>query len=218
MTEDPRTAAFLRMIRDLDDRHLVGTAGVREVWLIRHADAYGGLQSLAEGTIDPPLSALGRDQAQRLAERLARVPVHAVWASDLRRARETAETLARRLPLEVRIDARLREVRTFWDEGRDREPPPPGTYPFPEPEAEVVERMQAVVADVAGALDGVRSPVPRAAVVTHNGAIAMYVAALLGMRWGQLRLLPLFTSVSVVALRGDRAVVRSIGDVTHLAE
>jgi len=206
------------MIRELDDRHLVGTAGVREVWLIRHADAYGGLQSLAEGTVDPPLSPRGRDQAQRLADRLARVPLHALLASDLRRARETAEALARERPLEVRIDARLREVRTFWDEGREREPLPPGTYPFPEPEAEVVERMRAAVADVAGALNGVGSPVPRAAVVTHNGTIAMYLAALLGLGWGQLRLLPLFTSVSVVAVRGDRAVVRSIGDVTHLAE
>ena len=78
--------------------------------------------------------------------------------------------------------------------------------------------MRAVFADVVAGLAAVDAPVPRAAVVTHNGTIAMYLAALLGLGWGQLRLLPLFTSVSVVAVRGDRAVVRSIGDVTHLAE
>jgi broad specificity phosphatase PhoE len=205
------------MIDELHARHLVGVAGARQVWLIRHADAYGDLESLADGTVDPPLSGRGRDQAARLAARLATVPLHAVWSSDLRRAVETAEAVASVHRLPVRTDARLREVRTYWDEGRRPERQEPGSYPFPEPEDEVVARMRTVVADVMSDLADVDAPVPRAAVVTHNGAIAMYLSSVLGLRWGQLRVLPQFTSVSVVAVKGDQVVVQSIADATHLS-
>jgi 2,3-bisphosphoglycerate-dependent phosphoglycerate mutase len=217
VADDDRTAGFLKMLDDLHARHLVGVADVREVWLIRHADAYGELASLAAGTVDPALSERGREQAARLAARMASVPLHAVWSSDLRRAAETAEAVARGHGLAVRIDHRLREVRTYWDEDREAERVPPGSYPFPEPEEEVVARMRAVVDDVVAGLDAIDAPVPRAAVVTHNGTIAMYLSSALGLRWGQLRVLPQFTSVSVVAFKDDQVVVQSIGDATHLS-
>jgi len=204
------------MIDELHARHLVDVDGVRQVWLIRHADAYRGLASLAEGTIDPPLSLRGREQAALLAARLAPVPLHAVWSSPLRRAMETAGAVASERPLAVRADPRLREVRTHWDEGREPERLPPGSYPFPEPEAEVAARMRAVVADVVAGLGGVAAPAPRAAVVTHNAAIAVYISGLLGLTWGQLPMLAQYTSVSVVAVKGDRVVVQSIADATHL--
>jgi probable phosphoglycerate mutase len=130
---------------------------------------------------------------------------------------ETAEAVARDRGLAVRTDARLREVRTFWDEGREGERVPPGSYPFPEPEEEVVARMLAVLAGVVAGLAEVDAPVPRAAVVTHNAAIAVYLSSVLGLRWGQLRVLPQFTSVSVIAVKGDQVVVQSIADATHLS-
>ena len=205
------------MIEELNARHLVGVDGVREVWLIRHADAYAGIESLAEGPVDPPLSRRGREQAERLSARLAAVPLHAVWSSDLLRARQTAEEIARGRGVEVRVDRRLREVRTHWDDGREPERLPPGSYPFPEPEADVVERMKAVIAEVVGGLPEVEGTPARAAVVTHNGAIAIYLSSVLGLGWGQLQVLPQFTSVSVVAIKGDQVVVQAIADATHLA-
>lgn len=217
MAEDRRTAGFLKMIDELNARHLVGVADVREVWLIRHADAYRGLETLAEGVIDPPLSERGREQAERLAGRLASVPIHAVWSSELRRARETAQAIAAGRQLAVRTDPRLREVRTHWDDSREPERLPPGSYPFPEAEAEVTERMRAVVADVVAELAGIQAPTPRAAVVTHNAAIAVYLSSVMGLRWGQLRMMPQFTSVSVVAVKDDQVVIHSIADATHLS-
>src|SRR5207253_8848955 len=92
----PRHAAFLKMIEELHARHLIDVEGVVEVWLIRHADAYAGLEALSDGRVDPPLSSRGREQARLLAGRLAPVRLDAVWARDLRRARETAEEIARR--------------------------------------------------------------------------------------------------------------------------
>ena len=213
---DDRRAAFLRMVTALNERHLIGVDEVREVWLVRHADAYAGMDAMADGLIDPPLSPLGREQAARLAERLARVPLHAVWSSDLLRARETAEAIVRDRPLDVRVDQRLREVRTYWDEGREGVLTEPAVYPFPEPEDEVAGRMQAAVADVVAAMDASPASPPRAALVSHNAAIAIYVGRALGLDWGRFRVMPHFTSVTVVAVKGDRVVVRSIGDATHL--
>lgn len=210
----PRHLAFLEMLDRLHRRYLIGVPGVREVWLIRHADAYEGLESLEDGVLDPLLSPAGLEQAQRLAGRLAEVPLGAVWSSPLRRARQTAEPVARSHGLEVRQDPRLREVRTDWDEGGGGAAGEPGVYPFPEPEQEVFERMSLAVQEVVAGLGPER---PRAAVVSHNAAIAIYVSGLLGLGWGQLRILLQFTSVSVLAVKDGEVVVHSLADVTHLA-
>jgi probable phosphoglycerate mutase len=123
--------------------------------------------------------------------------------------------VARARGLEVREDDRLREVRTDWDEGRSGSLKEPGVYPFVEPEPEVVERMSAVVEDVVAGLPA-NGPL-RAAVVTHNAAIALYVSSVLGLRWGQLRIMPQYTSVTVLAVKDGQVVVHSLADATHLA-
>ena len=75
--------------------------------------------------------------------------------------------------------------------------------------------MSSVIEDVVAdlALTGPR----RAAVVTHNAAIALYVSSLLGLRWGQLRIMPQYTSVTVLAAKDGQVVVHSLADATHLA-
>ncbi|MGW3072245.1 bifunctional RNase H/acid phosphatase [Kitasatospora sp. NPDC001132] len=63
------------------------------------------------GGSDPELSDKGRWQAERAAEALAaRGSVQAVVASPMRRTRQTAESVAARLGLEVRYEDGLREV------------------------------------------------------------------------------------------------------------
>jgi broad specificity phosphatase PhoE len=214
---DVRHEAFLRMIDELHARHLIGVDDVRELWLIRHADAYSGLEGLSNGRVDPPLSRRGHEQARRLAARLAPVRLDAVWSSELRRARETAEEVARSHSLPVQVDARLREVRTHWDEGRSEVLNEPGVYPFPEPEEEVLARMTAALAEIVAALPSAGTRPVRAAVVSHNAAIAIYISRLLGLRWGQLPVMPQFTSLTVLAVKDERVVVQSIADATHLA-
>jgi probable phosphoglycerate mutase len=70
------------------------------------------------GGTDPALSEKGRWQAQRAADALAaRGTVQAVVSSPLTRCRQTAETVAARLGLEVRIDDGLRETNFGMWEG-----------------------------------------------------------------------------------------------------
>jgi broad specificity phosphatase PhoE len=214
---DEQQPAFLKTINALNTRYLIDVPGVREVWLVRHADPYRGLGNDNGDTDDPALSPLGELQARHLAQRLAAVAFQAVWSSPARRTQQTAAAVVRGRPMPVRTDPRLREVRTHWDESRTSVLRPPGEYPFPEPANEVVERVGAVISGILAELEP-RGPVPaRAVLIGHTAATLIYLTNLLGLQWGQLRTILGLTSVSVVAYKDDLTVVRSIGDVTHLA-
>jgi broad specificity phosphatase PhoE len=91
---------------------------VTTLLLVRHGETDWNRDGRWQGQSDTHLNDVGREQAAQLAERLDGVDV--VYASDLARARETADILAVRLELPVLVDRRLRE-RSFgaW-EGRTR--------------------------------------------------------------------------------------------------
>jgi len=204
---------FLEALDKLHERFLVGDAEATEVWLVRHGDAYAELVSLDDSNIDPPLSAKGRAEAEKLGVRMAGSGITAIWASPIRRAQETAAIAAGAGGLEVRTDPRLREVRTHWDDGAEApEAAEAGYIPFVEPLDEVIARMDGAIRDIVAAA----GPGARVAAVTHAGAISMYLLHVLKLDSGPLRVLPLFTSVSVLLVKGERTVVQSIGDVGHL--
>ncbi|RSN48689.1 bifunctional RNase H/acid phosphatase [Streptomyces sp. WAC 04229] len=81
--------------------------------LLRHGETPLTPQKRFSGSggSDPSLSSVGREQAERVAESLARRgTVQAVVASPLARTRETAGIVAARLGLEVTIEEGLRET------------------------------------------------------------------------------------------------------------
>jgi probable phosphoglycerate mutase len=80
------------------------------VMLVRHGETDWNRDGRIQGQSDPPLNDLGREQARELATSLTGQHVDAIYASDLRRARETAEILAAELGLPVVVDADLREL------------------------------------------------------------------------------------------------------------
>lgn len=77
--------------------------------LIRHGETAWNRATRIQGHTDVPLSPLGLAQAERVAEALAEEPFAAIYSSDLSRARQTAQALARIHELDVRLDAGLRE-------------------------------------------------------------------------------------------------------------
>jgi broad specificity phosphatase PhoE len=83
---------------------------VTTVYLARHGQSDWNAAGRWQGHADRPLTALGLRQAADLAEELAGVPLDAVYSSDLRRARETAEAVAGPRGLQVSAVADLREV------------------------------------------------------------------------------------------------------------
>jgi 2,3-bisphosphoglycerate-dependent phosphoglycerate mutase len=80
------------------------------LWLVRHGESTWNTLGLAQGHCDQArLTRLGQRQAWAVAARLRGRPVGALYASDLRRALETAAPLAEVTGLAVTRDARLRE-------------------------------------------------------------------------------------------------------------
>jgi broad specificity phosphatase PhoE len=78
--------------------------------LIRHGQSTWNAAGRWQGQGDPPLSELGRSQARSLARELAAEVPTRLLASDLVRARETAEILGRELGLEVELESGFREL------------------------------------------------------------------------------------------------------------
>ena len=80
------------------------------VLVARHGETDWNAEHRFQGHADRPLNARGRAQAEALADLVDGIPLAAVVASDLVRARETAEVVAARHGLPVRVEPELREV------------------------------------------------------------------------------------------------------------
>ena len=79
------------------------------VFLIRHGQSEGNAEGRFGGHTATPLSARGRRQARVTARTLAKERFTAIYSSDLLRAIETAEALARLTHLKVQPTAAFRE-------------------------------------------------------------------------------------------------------------
>jgi broad specificity phosphatase PhoE len=138
-----------------------------------------------QGSLDPPLNATGFAQARELAERVAGEELRALYASDMLRARQTAEIVAERVGLEPVIEPRVRECDWGSWEGRlvddiAREEPERwhawlaggASFRFPAGEslAEHMARTSAALAAVAA------GDAP-ALVVCHGGTIRVALAS-----------------------------------------
>lgn len=80
------------------------------LFLVRHGATVLTAEDRFAGSTDAPLSELGREQARRLAKRLADESITAIFASPLGRAVETASIIAAPHGLEVQQRAELREI------------------------------------------------------------------------------------------------------------
>lgn len=167
------------------------------LFLARHGETDWNRDHRWQGHADTELNELGRGQARELAERLADEPIAAVYASDLSRARETAEIVARIRGLSVNIDERLREI-NFGDweglttaEIEERFPEAAeewrtndGFHEFTggETYGQMGERVVAALGEIAGA-----HPDEHVLVVLHGGPIRGVLAHAAGISYGEQR-------------------------------
>jgi 2,3-bisphosphoglycerate-dependent phosphoglycerate mutase len=143
--------------------------------LARHGETDWNAEGRLQGHTDRPLNDYGRRQAEALAERLGGEQVDAVYASDLMRARETAEIVGARLSLPVVLDPGLRERNWGTWEGLT-----PDERTRVELEGETPEEHRKRILD---AIDRIaeRHPDGRVLVVTHGGSMRRIQAAVLGV-------------------------------------
>jgi len=164
----------------------------RILYLTRHGETDWNKEGRWQGHTDISLNETGRQQAVFLATRLAELGIKYVAASDLARARETAEIVARELGIAaVHVDHRFRE-RSFgvfegltreevaaqypsqWaDYQEDKRVTPPGA----EPHEMVINRVREGLSHVLASASAT-SP---ALIVTHGGSLRVLLQELSGI-------------------------------------
>ena len=140
------------------------------IYVIRHGETASNADRIVQ-TPDIPLNERGREQARRLAQRLAEAPIALICSSDLVRASMTAQALARATGAPLEYDAGLQERnygdlrgRSYREIGTDifaDDFAPPGGETWPEFDARVDATWERAVARARG-VDG------DLALVTHG--------------------------------------------------
>ena len=204
--------------------------------LIRHSESQGNQEMRLQGRREFPLTERGRHQAEALAGRLSGLGVAAVYASPIRRATDTAETIAAGLGLAVQAEPRVQEYDfgealsgLTWPEIQEQRPELvqallTNREQFPQyPGEEGREKFRRRVCEALTEITERHQGDGAVAVVTHAGPIVVFLLETLGRAYR--RPIP-FTldnaSVTTVefnpqALPGfPRAVVVGINDTCHL--
>lgn len=88
------------------------------LWLVRHGQTDWNVAGRYQGQADPPLNATGLAEAGQAAESMAHQPLAAIYTSDLQRAEQTAQVIARRAGMAYQLEPLLREVRLGDWEGQ----------------------------------------------------------------------------------------------------
>jgi broad specificity phosphatase PhoE len=212
---------------------LLNNPGAVRLYLIRHGESESNV-ARREGRLsdyDPPLTAVGRQQAERVGERLAQYGVDAVYASPLQRAYDTGNEVAKRLGMKVtviddlqEINEPLRERGEAFDENlplpegvthddikRKFEADPtwdnlPGSESSAHFRTRIVRAMDQIVAECPG---------KKVAVACHGGVIQSYVAHVLGLR-SDFVVYAFNASITSIRAAGDRRVIWRLNDLAHL--
>lgn len=166
-----------------------------KLYLIRHGESQGNLEGKIQGSMDFPLSSLGRDQVDLISSYCKDVHLDYLYSSDLTRAYDTAEKIGETKGLPVRKWEKVREVFLGPLQGLTREEIKE-KYPITQEKSiitsgiagtetveELTERCQSVVDQLLNvhANDSV-------AIVSHGGFISIFLTYLIANdQWAALK-------------------------------
>jgi probable phosphoglycerate mutase len=195
--------------------------------LVRHGETEWNLSGRIQGHSDSALTGLGREQGRRAAERLAAMPITAVYSSDLGRAHDTADLIAapHGLPVQALSDLRERcygvfegknaeEIRASyadafetWLTDRERLAPPGG-----ETQEQLSERVMRALRGILEVRPG-----ETVAVAAHGGPVKSALFAVLRIpidSWDRTWV----SNGSITILRGTPQELRlaCFNDTSHL--
>ena len=201
-----------------------------KIYLIRHTHAEGNACHMMQGFWDGGVTELGKRQVQALAERFRDLPVDAVYASDLYRARYTAAAIAGPHGLPLHTDPELRELNIgpwetrFYADLRREDPermnaflrdPEHFELPGAETFAQVGERMCRAMERIARRHEG-----QTVAVVSHGASIRCFLWKACGLPIRDIERLPLMrnTAVTTLAWEDGRFRLLELNDYSHISD
>jgi alpha-ribazole phosphatase len=168
---------------------------VRRLWLVRHGETMWNREKRFCGHQDVALSPLGEAQARWAGEQLCDSPVVALYSSDLQRAHQTAEIIARNCsaPPTIKSSPAWRElffgawegltypqiVSRFPDQLDFFTDPMQVSPPDGESLATLLQRVQAAFAQLTQ--DALSLPSGDIVLVSHQGPLRVLVCCMLSM-------------------------------------
>jgi 2,3-bisphosphoglycerate-dependent phosphoglycerate mutase len=215
--------------RDRIHRALLIEGPRTEIVLVRHAQQVSPPRNASRAVhLDPPLSDVGREQADKVAGYLAPEQFSAIYCSDLERAHETARRIARARSSSSNpaVVTGLREIDVFGF-GDDAHPDPTAeelsaasdeflrtrrweAFPHSEPSAEFRARVYREIEKLALEHDG-----ERFAVVAHGGVISAFLAAAFDID-EDMFFYAAHTSVTRVFHGDGRWAMHTVNELAHL--
>ncbi len=199
--------------------------------LVRHGQTVYNAQRRYQGQTDNPLNATGLAQAEALRPRLATLKLDAAYASDLIRARHTAEIALQNHPDQPQLKlltalreasgggfegltwdeivARYPEEAVLWQKDKIRHGPPGG------------ENMEEVEGRVKLALEQILAEHPAEnetiLVSAHGGILGIMLCYLMGMDLNRIWQWRIDTcSITILDLYQEGAILSLFNDVAHL--
>lgn len=195
--------------------------------LARHGLTTWNALGRFQGQTDVPLSEIGQGQAAALGKRLASAQIDAIYASDLQRARATAEAIHSHHSCPLYVEPGLREMSfgqwegLTYDEIQARDPDfldrwqadmlnlaPPGGETL----AQVAGRVKTVTGKITAT-----HPEGNVLLVAHGGTLQVLLCQFLGLSpqaYWQFYLGP--ASLSDIRLYPQGAILNLFNDTCHL--
>jgi len=196
-------------------------------YLVRHGETDWNREQVFRGRLDIPLNDFGRQQAQAIGEKLADAKLTAVYTSPLKRARETADIVARACGLEAlvqegfidldfgewqgltqgQVRAQFPEVYRTW-----QGTPEAAAIPGAEPLTVVKERAVSAIMKLAE-----RLPDARVCIVSHRVVCKLVMAWALGLDEGAFWRIRQDTGcINTFEYADGLPVVHTLNDACHL--
>ena len=199
-----------------------------QLFIVRHGETVWNREGRIQGHTDVALSAKGKEQAARLAQRLQAVSFDAAYSSDLCRASETAAAILVGRDVRHHRTPELREYHKGGFEGmtdaelRARFPAEYPTYVSKDLDyaPEGGESTREVSARMSTAINGIkeRHLDDTVLVVGHGGSLRAAMMALLGMPMdANWRFVFGNCTLTIVDTYHDNAVLRLFNDGSHLS-
>ena len=195
---------------------------------VRHGQTTLSKSDAFCGIIEVPLTEVGRQQAQKVAERLSREPVAALYCSPQRRVRETAEPIASMLNLPIQIREPLHEMdfgewegrvqaevavefpreMAAWERGSWAVQPPGG-----ETQQAVLARVVPCIVELSTAHAG-----QTIVIVSHRTTLRLLIGHLLNLSLLNSRALHVDpASISKLLITDDQVQLLFFNDTSHLS-
>jgi probable phosphoglycerate mutase len=194
------------------------------LYLIRHGETFSNAEGRIQGQTDNPLSPLGERQALATARSLHSVPVDALLASPLARARRTAEILGDEMRLSVETADALMEIHAgvfqglLWTECEARYPEAAAAWISEDPDFVIPggESRRQLMQRGTQALTEIRSRgFRRVVVVSHGGVLGAALKGLLHVPAERNPFRLANCAITELAWDSNPVVVR-MNDVNHL--